>query len=440
MGTTYQRGYVTPRGKQWYGYYRKVVNDPATNEQKSVRIPVNLGSKSEMTKTEARQTLEREITKQLGQPGSPTRIMNDGSVTFAWFVTNRFLPLKEAVWKEETAKTKKCLIQLDLVEPLGEIPLVNFDKFSLQLHLNKLATTGSKDRVLQIRAYLRDIFAEAVDQDFLVKDPARKIKVPAQLRATDTTTLTWDQLRLALSKLNLRDRILLELDMTNALRPSELFAFRWKRFDYRSSTLTVAETVYKGKIRDWGKTKKSLTVIHIPRQLANDLQAWRLECEEKAREAFEKGKRKSAALSPDDFMFENEDGGFLDTDNYRKRVLHKVARELQLPKLTFQVIRRTIATLAQKKGTIKDVRGVMRHSRTATTTDVYMQEIPASVQSTINSINSELRKSDAKTRKKSKESAPAGAVVSSRRKSSTRVTQNDTKSWEGGSEHLPAYA
>jgi site-specific recombinase XerC len=440
MGTTQQRGYVTTRGKQWYGYYRKMVNDPATNEQKTVRVPVNLGLKSKMNKTEARQTLEREITKQLGQPGSPTRIMNDGSVTLAWFINNRFIPLKEAVWKEETAKTKKILIQLDIVEPLGDIPLVNFDKFSLQLHLNKLAITSSKDRVLQIRAYIRDIFAEAVDQDFLVKDPARKIKVPAQLRATDTTTLTWDQLRLALSKLSLRDRILLELDMTNALRPSELFAFRWMRFEYRASTLTVAETVYKGKIRDWGKTKKSLTVIHIPRQLANDLQVWRLECEEKAREAFEKGKRKSAALSPDDFMFENEDGGFLDTDNYRKRVLHKVARELQLPKLTFQVIRRTIATLAQKKGTIKDVQGVMRHSRTATTTDVYMQEIPASVQSTINSINSELRKSAAKTRKKPKESAPAGAVVSSRRKSSTRVTQNDTKSLRGGSERLPAYA
>ena len=228
--------------------------------------------------------------------------------------------------------------------------------------------------------------------------------------------------------------------MTNALRPSELFAFRWKRFDNRASTLTVAETVYKGKIRDWGKTKKSLTVIHIPRQLADDLEAWRLECEEKANEAFSKGKRKSASLSPEVFIFENEDGGFLDTDNFRKRVLHKIARELRLPKLTFQVIRRTIATLAQKKGTIKDVQGVMRHSRTATTTDVYMQEIPASVQSTINSINSELRKSDKQSRKKSKEAAPAGAVVSSRRKPSAHVTQNDTKSWKGGGAPLPAYA
>jgi hypothetical protein len=55
------------------------------------------------------------------------------------------------------------------------------------------------------------------------------------------------------------------------------------------------------------------------------------------------------------------------------------------------VIRRTIATLAQKKGTVKDVQGVLRHSRTATTTDVYMQEIPESVQATVNSIHSELR-------------------------------------------------
>jgi hypothetical protein len=71
--------------------------------------------------------------------------------------------------------------------------------------------------------------------------------------------------------------------------------------------------------------------------------------------------------------------------------LHKLARNLELPKLTFQVIRRTIAALAQKKPTVKDVQGVLRHSRTATTTDVYMQEIPDSVRATANAINAELR-------------------------------------------------
>lgn len=421
MSTTRQRGFVTLRGKQWYGYFRKVVNDPVANEEKTDRVTVILGLKSQMSKGEARDALQREITKQMGKAGSANRIMNDGSVTFGWFVRNRFIPLKESAWKVETAKTKTFLIQRDLIDVLGEIPLVNFDKFSLQLHLNKLASTKSKDRVLQMRAYLRDIFAEAVDQDFLVKDPARKVKVPTQLRDTDTTTLTWDQLRMALNELGLRDRILLELDMTNALRPSELFALKWRCFDFEASAMSVTETVYKGKIRPWGKTKKSLTVIHIPGSLASDLKDWRNRCPDP---------------SPDAFIFSNQAGGFLDTDNYRKRVLHKLARDLELPKLTFQVIRRTIATLAQKKGTVKDVQGVMRHSRTATTTDVYMQEIPESVQATVNSINQELRMSGSeKASRTSPKPKPATAVFRGKRSRKSAVpertfeslTPNDTK-------------
>jgi hypothetical protein len=40
---------------------------------------------------------------------------------------------------------------------------------------------------------------------------------------------------------------------------------------------------------------------------------------------------------------------------------------------------------------VKDMQGVLRHSRTATTTDVYMQEIPESVQRTVDAISAELR-------------------------------------------------
>ena len=143
----------------------------------------------------------------------------------------------------------------------------------MQVHLNNLAKTSSKDRVLQIRAYLRDIFAEGVDQDFLVKDAARKVTVSTQLRDTDRSTLTWPQLGSALSKLELRDRILLELDMTNALRPGELFALRWQCFNHAECTMRLAETVYKGKIRLWGKTRKRLGVVHVPKELADDLVA-----------------------------------------------------------------------------------------------------------------------------------------------------------------------
>lgn len=120
-----------------------------------------------------------------------------------------------------------------------------------------------------------------------------------------------------------------------------------------------------------GRARKSLLLVHLPKELAEEQ-----ECPDS---------------SPNAFIFPDGKSGFMDTGNYRMRVLHKLARDLGLPNLTFQVIRRSIATLAQKKGTVKDVQGLLRHSRTATT-GVYMQEIPEGVQATINAIHAEIRR------------------------------------------------
>jgi hypothetical protein len=43
--------------------------------------------------------------------------------------------------------------------------------------------------------------------------------------------------------------------------------------------MTVAETVYKGKIRPWGKTQRSLATVHLPNDLAKQLAAWKASAE-----------------------------------------------------------------------------------------------------------------------------------------------------------------
>lgn len=395
MGGSFQKGWVRLRGKKWYGYFRRMELDPATDQPKPAIAQVILGWKSEMSKSQAREKLAGEIARLGKQPLNGDKSMINGGVTFGWFVEHRYLPLKEADWRESSASVKKHIIQADLVNYFEDARLENFDKFTLQTHLNKLAKTRSKDRVLQIRAYMKAIFAEAVDQDFLPKDPARKVKTPANLRETDKTVLTWEQLATALARLDLRDRILMKLDMTNALRPSELFAFRWKCHRPASLSLTIVETIYKGKIRPYGKTKSSLTEIPIPQDVSEELLVWRRASQEQYdKRKPQRGKNKVVrGLPPSDpeaFMFPGRFGSFMDPSNYRKRVLHRLAEELSLPKLNFQVIRRTMATLAQKKGTVKDVQGMMRHSRVATTTDVYMQELPEGVRATVDSIHNEL--------------------------------------------------
>src|SRR5437879_11856709 len=131
MGKSHQSGWVVGRGKKWYGYFRKKVIDPITNQEKVDVVPVILGLKSQLTKFAAREALEKVITKQTGQNLSG-RLMNDDSVSFGWFARNRYLPLREANWKPETAKVKKAQIEQDLSEKFQSVPLNAFDRFWLQ--------------------------------------------------------------------------------------------------------------------------------------------------------------------------------------------------------------------------------------------------------------------------------------------------------------------
>ena len=156
---------------------------------------------------------------------------------------------------------------------------------------------------------------------------------------------------------------------------------RWRSVLEEPLLLDIKETYYRGKIRPYGKTKRSTSQVPICEDLVKKLVEWR---------AHLKSKRKD--VSPDAFIFRGRFGGPLDPSNFRKRVLHKLAEELEFPKLTFQVIRRTIATLAQKLGSSKDVQGFMRHETTDTTENVYMQVLLPGVRKTLDAIHAELSK------------------------------------------------
>lgn len=204
MGKSHQAGWVVLRGKKWYGYFRRRVLDLQTERERADTVCIQLGLKPQMTKFEARETLRAEINKQTGQNPNE-RPRKDGSVSFGWFVRNRYLPLREGDWRPETAKIKKIQIEQDLLAKFEEVPLEMLDKFMLQTHLNNLATRLSQDRVKHARSYLKSIFDEAIDQQFLVSDPARKLKVPNHLRSKNKQVLTWEQMREALAKTSKRD-------------------------------------------------------------------------------------------------------------------------------------------------------------------------------------------------------------------------------------------
>ncbi len=382
MARSHQRGTVRLEHHSWVGYMNLKVLDPNTGESKWKKQRVGvLGLKSKMTKHQAQDSLDVIIAQKTGGTTQPRA--DEQIATLGWFTRNRFFTLREvSTWKEQTAAIRKIEIEQDILAAFGKLALAQIDKVMLQTHLNGLARKLSAGRVQHARFYMKAIFEEAIDQDFVEKNPARKLILPMQLRPVDKTTLTWDQLRLVLASVPLRDRILLTLDMTETFRPSELFALRWSGFDIDNRTITVSQTAFRGRLRDYGKTRKSLRTVHLPDGLANELWLWKQECPD---------------ASPDAFIFPNSrkrkgamKNGFIRTDNYRARVLKKLAAELGLRKLNFQVLRRTTATLAQTKGNVKDVQGILGHTKADTTVNVYMQPIEEGVKQTLDAIYAEL--------------------------------------------------
>jgi integrase len=374
MGKSHQSGWVSLRGSQWYGYFRRTVLDPEASTGRVKKVCVKLGPKSKITKFAARDALRAEITKQTGL-AIEEQVLKDGSVPFEWFVRNRYFPLRKVDWRPETAKEKMSQIELDLIAKFGEYPLESIDRFMLQTHLNDLARRYSQDRVKHARSYLRSIFDEAIEQEFLIKDPTRKVKTPKNLRPKDKRVLSWEQLWMVLANTGRKDRLLLMMEMTEALRPSELFALRWRSFD-NQNTLELTETVYRRQLRPFGKTPGSMTKAHLPEGLAAELRQWK---EERKRE-------NPKSVAPETFIFPNADGGFMDASNYRFRVLKPLADKLGIPKLNFQILRRTMATQAQRMGSVKDIQAHLRHSRPDTTAYEYMQELPEGVQQMVGSV------------------------------------------------------
>lgn len=211
MGKSHQTGWVSVRGKYWYGYYRETVTNPETNEERVKKLPIRLGLKTQLTKLKAREVLREEISKRNGQVPEG-RVLKDSSVTFEWFVRNRYLPLRQGDWRPETAVTKMEQIEIDLINKFGEYPLDALDKFVLQTHLSKLAERYCQDRVKQARSYMKSIFDEAIEQEYLTRDPTRKLKTPKNLRPKDKRVLSWEQMWSILEIASRRDRLLLALE------------------------------------------------------------------------------------------------------------------------------------------------------------------------------------------------------------------------------------
>jgi hypothetical protein len=102
MAMVYQQGRVYEKGKwikKWYGQFRLYMQDRNGKEVERTR-KVILGLKSELRKYQAVEKLREIIRKENGKIGLPVPAPPaDDSVTFKWFVEEKYLPIRRGRWR-----------------------------------------------------------------------------------------------------------------------------------------------------------------------------------------------------------------------------------------------------------------------------------------------------------------------------------------------------
>lgn len=381
MAMKYQKGTVYLSGqrvKMWYGKYLVYRMNQDGKEVRSQRN-VAICPKANTPKWKAQQKLQEIIVRESGGNGTAPTLLPDDSVTFAWFVNQRYIPMREGAWSPAYKKSNIYGLGHYLTSRFGERPLRNLDTFEIQIWLNQLAAKGYSEAVVgHCFTNIRAITRLAKKLKFLSEDPAEDVTKP-QTKSIERPVMTREQIALLLRAINdVHDLCLLYVGIFCGTRTSEVMGMQWK--SWNGESLMPHGTAFEGKLYAGRlKTKQSKAAIPVPQLVRPVLENWRRQCADSSPDAlmfptFGRRKRKGQAVPR---------WG----KNFLAGRIRPIARKLGIPNrlITFQVMRRTLGTDMQNYGSLKDTQSMLRHASIKTTGDIYVQTIDQNVLQAVNS-------------------------------------------------------
>lgn len=374
----HQNGWVVlsgKRAKKWIGHWRPYREDGTRGHSTVV-----LGLKAKMAKWEAEDKLRAHIAEVTGQLAKP-----DDDPTFGWFWEHRFLPTR--TWNPATEANLKCTFTRHVLPVIGQRKLHEIEKFEIDVLVKKIAASYSKTIVHQVRTYVKAALEEAIDQCLLDRNPARKIVRP-QTRATCKRFLSIEEISSLLDEMDARDRLISRICIVVGLRPGEMFATKWDDFDPAGGRLRIDESAAEWGIKET-KTPGSRAWVWLPKSITDELVNWQ-------------------ATSSSILIFPSQNGTPIRTKNFLRRHIWPAAIKAGImakkpkdwPKgkqwvdpstsVNFRAFRRTCATWFQEVGTAKDIQAQLRHTSPTTTLGVYVQQLPESVRTAVEALDTKL--------------------------------------------------
>ena len=299
------------------------------------------------------------------------------------------------VWFENCAKIKvrpsshktyRGYIDNHIKPNIGKVLLSKLSSLDLQKLYKKLLSGGRVERiesknqpkglsaktVRNINQVISSAMDFAIDQRLIASNPTDGCALP-KLEHREMKTLPAEQLASFLREA--KESGVFELyyiELATGLRRGELLGLKWEDIDLEQGIIHVRRQIARidGKIVEAPlKTKNSYRSVSIGQDAVEIL----------------KEQRKKA---DSEYVFPSPTGGPISPDSVLK-MLHRVLKRAELPKIRFHDMRHTFATVAlQNDVDIKTVSGMLGHYSAGFTLDTYAHVTTAAQRQAANTMSS----------------------------------------------------
>jgi integrase len=343
---------------------------------------VSLGLVSSLSKRDANRLRTEVVTQHTSQLPQATTA-NKAEMTFETFYKERFLVMKSG-WSKPHRESFDYIMDSFVMPKFGNLAIGTIDKVMVQARLNSLCPQYSKSTISHVRRKMVEVFEEAVEQEFITRNPATKTKMPAGAREPEQPVLSEEQLIGIIDRLtNTRDKAIFLTGTFCAMRTSEIFGLPWSNFhesdEEGQSYFLVDQIAYRGERYNRTKTDASKAKVPIAGRTLEAILQW---------------KKESPDTSPDALIFPSTNkngrsrkGAPMYADTWLQKKIQPIAKALGVKfHVNFRATRRTASTLVQENGySLASAQSLLRHASPHTTAAVYTKPIPESVKVAVNS-------------------------------------------------------
>lgn len=290
---------------------------------------------------------------------------------------NEWLDIWMTKYVKHTVKLRTYNIYGQLIEKhikpkLGEYELDELTAEVLQdFVLEKLENGNlkngkalSNNSVIVITNVLKQAISEANLFEITNKNNTKKIKMPMQEETKVTAFEKWEQDKLEKYCLNSKPNYIgIVICLYTGLRIGELLALTWDDIDFANGLMTISKTAYQAKqedkikiVVDTPKTKNSIRVIPIPKQLMEILKSV---------------KKKSTSK----YVITTNKNKMVGTRSYQK-TFERILKKLNIPYKNFHSLRHTFATRVLEFGMdVKTVSELLGHKNPMITLQRYTHSL-----------------------------------------------------------------